>query len=567
MLRASSRLIGFVPAVLFAVFAALPAQAIDPLWTHNTQAPILASPQIADIDGDGFEDVILTTYGLEPNPYGSGWVHVLDRNGTPLTGWPFFSDFGPFPACACVGDVDGNPGVEVVALDWSRLHVLDASGNELPGWPRSIGGSWTPALADVDDDGDVEMIVPSGQLLHLLQEDGTEYPGWPVLAPDQIGSPAVGDIDGDGEVEIAAGTLQGPVGPDPFELYVWELDGSVKAGFPRATSGTCKAPPAMGDIDGDGVFEIVVPAYDDSNNDYIYVFDADGNDEPGWPQRAGRCRLSPPALADVDDDGQMEIFIGGGRVTSPLQSMLFAFEPDGTPLPGFPLSVPQGAQINAGPVVADLDGDPTLLEIVVKVQDYIYAYHSDGTPLAGFPYFLDDTGHTGTTSPTPAIGDLDDDGDAELVVCSTYDRMDLLDFEAQVDMNLAWWPSMKRDAQNTSFLGFDLSYVHEGRDRDGPVLVLRPCVPNPVPGGHEAWLPFSWTGSEERILSAARAIDVFDPAGRLIRRLPLDARSLQHGGIAWDGRDLGGRQAPAGVYLYRLAGREDARAQRIQVLR
>jgi hypothetical protein len=62
-------------------------------------------------------------------------------------------------------------------------------------------------------------------------------------------------------LEIAAGTYEGPVGPDPFEVYVWEIDGSVVGGFPVSTSGVVKAAVALGDVDADDEVEIVATAY------------------------------------------------------------------------------------------------------------------------------------------------------------------------------------------------------------------------------------------------------------------------------------------------------------------
>lgn len=555
--------------VIMTTAAALtsPAGALEPEWIFNTGAAMLSSPKFADVDGNGELDLILTTYGVPPSPYSSGWVHVLDKSGDQLPGWPFFTDYGPMPATACVGDVDGLPGVEILAGDWSRLHLLAPDGTELPGWPRPIGVNYTPALADVDGDGDMEMFVPSGSRLHALQVDGTELPGWPVSAPETIGAPAVGDLDGDGEVEIIAGTLRGPVGPDPFEVYVWELDGSVKPGFPKSTSGVCKAPPAVGDIDGDGVYEIVMPSYDTSNNDFLYVWDACGNLEPGWPRNAGRIRLSCPALVDIDGDDEMEILIGGGRVSSPLASMLFAFEPSGDAVPGFPVVIPEGAQINSGPVVADLDGDGSLLEIVVKVQNYIYAYHTDGTLVDGFPFALSDQGYSGTTSPTPAIADVDQDGDMELALCSCFSLVAFIDLEDPADPSLALWPTMKRDARNSSFVETSTAWVPPVAD-GGSVTLLMQNAPNPFRAGSTTWIPFHLGGARPGANSnAPTCIEILDPQGRLMRRITVGSGRRGCGRVAWDGRDRFGITVPSGVYLYRLAGCEQTGARTLRVLR
>ncbi|MCP4580146.1 MAG: VCBS repeat-containing protein, partial [candidate division Zixibacteria bacterium] len=291
----------------------LPLDVTD--WTYSIGASMLSSPRIADIDGDGVLDIICTTYGLPPNPYWSGIITILDIDSEPLPGWPITTG-GPIPASAAIGDVDNDGDMEIVVGDWSSMYVFNHDGTNYPGWPIGTGISESPALADLDGDNDLEIIYPSNSILYVRHHDGSYFEGFPVSAPEDIGSAAIGDIDNDGELEIVAGTLAGPVGPDPYEVYVWNTDGTVLEGFPVATSGTVKSTPALGDVDNDGMLEIVVAAYDTSNQDYLYCWDHEGNSEQGWPVRAGYCRLSSPALGDIDNDGDLEIFIGG-LMTSP----------------------------------------------------------------------------------------------------------------------------------------------------------------------------------------------------------------------------------------------------------
>ena len=68
-----------VPILAGFVFAAGTALAtITPTWTFSTDAPILSTPKMADLDGDGVKEIIVTTFSTNPdNPYESGYVHVL----------------------------------------------------------------------------------------------------------------------------------------------------------------------------------------------------------------------------------------------------------------------------------------------------------------------------------------------------------------------------------------------------------------------------------------------------------------------------------------------------------
>ena len=42
--------------------------------------------------------------------------------------------------------------------------------------------------------------------------------------------------------------------PESFEIYAWNIDGSVVEGFPFETCGVVKAAPAIGDLDNAVVF-------------------------------------------------------------------------------------------------------------------------------------------------------------------------------------------------------------------------------------------------------------------------------------------------------------------------
>jgi hypothetical protein len=516
-----------------------PHTAITPEWTIFTGAPMLSSPKTADLQGDGPREIILTTYAPGVDPYAYGQVFVLDADGNDLPGWPIQTP-GPIPATAAIGDLDNNGVSEIVVGCWDQMHVFQLDGSEMPGWPKTASVTQAAALEDLDGDGDLEILFPVSTGLYIFQHDGTFLPGWPRFAPDLMGSPALANLDGDPDLEIVAGTYQGPVGPETFEVYAWNLDGTVLDGFPVTTSGVNKVPPALGDIDNDGMVEIVIPSYHTSDLDYLYAFDGTGAAEPGWPVRGERIRLSPPSLADIDGDGDLEIFTAGADVIT-LDGYLYGFDHTGASLPSFPITLNR-SQVNSSPVVSNTHGSAEEFEVFVKNKDYFFGYHTDGSSILDFPFFLSDANHTGTTSPTPCLDDLDGDGDIEAIFAATFNQVAMVDFADAVDPGDLHWPTYKQDPQNRSYFEPSTS-SSVPQITAGAVDPLR-IWPNPASTSVRLAVDIGEGAPPE--------ISILDPSGRRVRSLSDGGSSV----ATWDGRDDNGRPVASGIYTILLGGHQ-----------
>lgn len=166
--------------------------------------------------------------------------------------------------------------------------------------------------------------------------------------------------------------------------------------------------PAVADLDGDGKPEVVAGAYT------IFLL----NGEDGTVQRSvdtqGSRVWSGIVVADLDADGNLEIVTaqGGGylNVLDHAGDLVWWRRPDGLDKELRGLSS------------YDLDGDGTL-EVVVtaavgsRVNTWVYEH--DGTVRTGWPQLSNDSGYAwGVFNDNAAVGDLDDDGTAEIVVPS-----------------------------------------------------------------------------------------------------------------------------------------------------
>jgi hypothetical protein len=98
-------------------------------------------------------------------------------------------------------------------------------------------------------------------------------------------------------------------------------------------------------------------------------------------------------VADIDGDGQLNVIVGSRN------RRLYAFSPDGSLTPGFPIDC--GDKIFSSPWVGDLDGDGRT-DIVVGANNGIHRICNIGKlGAAPWPMFRRDTGHTG------AVGNFD----------------------------------------------------------------------------------------------------------------------------------------------------------------
>ncbi len=109
-------------------------------------------------------------------------------------------------------------------------HQLSAwdtqTGSMLEGWPR-VMDDWqffsNPAIVDIDNDKNPEVIAGSaGYLVHGWNYQGVEPSGFPKYTMGWVlNSPAVGDIDGDGKFDVSAATRDG-------WIFAWKTDGNKK---------------------------------------------------------------------------------------------------------------------------------------------------------------------------------------------------------------------------------------------------------------------------------------------------------------------------------------------------
>ncbi len=207
---------------------------------------------------------------------------------------------------------------------------------------------------------------------------------------ERVNAPAV-------TVRVRVTDAEGRTGEMRRTFFV-RHDDDLLDGFPVDLGGSGESSPVLADLDGDGVYEIVVG----TASGEVLALRGDGTALDGWP-------VSTDPLADDHLDAA-------------------PWSEGGLPAP------PDG--IMATVAVGDLDGDGSP-EVVAATQfGGLYAWHADGTLVDGFPTwtvgrepdeFDDDHAYDQGYAAAPTLVDIDGNGTLEIVTLGLDSRMYVTD--------------------------------------------------------------------------------------------------------------------------------------------
>lgn len=414
---------------------------VMPGWPITMPAEIGASPSIGDVDGDGFPDVVVacgSTFDLN----GAGEVRAYRRNGTLI--WSFFpvdenEDGRPdgVVSTPAIGDVDGDGRNEVAFGSWDfNVYLLRGStGTPMPGFPPNPSGLghgirdsiWSsPALADLDGDGILEIVIgadthaegppinsPAGGAIHVFRLNGTELPGFPQYVNQTImSSPAVGDIDGDGSLDIVVGGGVFYTGAVGRQVYAWRSNGTFLPGWPVSTTGQVFTSPALADLTGDGIPEVIVSDEPDgSSGPFLYAFRGTGALHFKMQPKSYFSvtpNVGTPSVADVDGDGQVDILVAVNTEIAVVSRTGAQLTDPGPPFGDERPSYYTNTSIISGAVVTDLENDGVLDVIAASGEPFpsptdaaVYVWNPGPTGRAPWPMFRKDPQRRGF-GPGPA---------------------------------------------------------------------------------------------------------------------------------------------------------------------
>ncbi|MHB8789164.1 MAG: FG-GAP-like repeat-containing protein [Desulfobulbaceae bacterium] len=326
--------------------------AANPLDGAATVEPQYFGPAFTDIDGDGDFDVFLGeisgTVKYYENTGSKAAPTFVERTGgaNPLNGVAVQATlYAPSLARPALADIDGDGDIDAFVGDYfgSILAVRNNGTAITPSfaiWTDptiplggvDVGTLSAPTFVDIDGDGDLDAFIGeqysvkyfenigSRNTPKLVERTGAANPldGAAAVIYQYFG-PAFVDIDGDGDLDVFLGELYGTVkyyentGSKTAPTFVERTEGANPL---TGTVVSYLTRPAFADIDGDGDLDVFLGEY---YGTVRYYENTGSKNVPAFVERTGAANpfdgvavgmYSNPAMVDIDDDGDIDAFIG-----------------------------------------------------------------------------------------------------------------------------------------------------------------------------------------------------------------------------------------------------------------
>jgi hypothetical protein len=376
--------------------------------------PVGPQPQasaVADFDGDGRPDLVVTNFQAQPK--GGYLVSVfLNQGGAFFARTDYAVDPGPIAVVAGDLNGDGAPDLAVAAYNGQAVDVLLNDGRGAFGASTKYVIANQPAdLALVGPAGTPNIVVVdeySAVLRTMGNLGGGTFSANPMAGGMATGkSPsavAVGDVDGDGVADMAVANT-GESSVSVFRSRAGRLD---------LTTGVGPTSVAIADLNGDGKLDLVAS---DGGNYAVRVFLNPGNGAfgAGVPySTAGRVRHI--AVADFDEDGHPDIATSNDVEGYPLNVLLNKGDATFGTATGHASSddPPYGTSV----VAADFRGRGHAdIALVQQTANTVYLYVNEGKGQFAIPPVVG----TGTGPVAIVTGDLNGDGAPDLVTANAQD--------------------------------------------------------------------------------------------------------------------------------------------------
>ena len=542
-------------------------------------------PNYGDFDGDGQNEIVVGT---------DEGVNFYNLDGTPkTTGIP---DIVPghylVPPVVCDLDDDSTDDLVLMKELLNTLYTIPSSGeifdtvfyNE-PNTSRysAIKESLFPLVfaIDLDSDGHDEILYKPGRLTSAGDEDlvvispyRTEESCFPLDLECAVVQAA--DLDGDSLCEIYTGSVDG-------RIRKFNLCGEVIEQLNLGNDIWQFSPTGMTAVDysGDGLLDLAVMGYIRLHAlDVGYVmFALDGNFRVIDKQvlTMGIPSVLDPSMAvfgDIDGDYDLETIVSFHDAN---YGYVSAWHSDRTPVvPNQPIGGLLGKTLHPGmcamPLLVDVDGNGVAEALCPTVRDLfgtfprqrVEVFNSMGGSVPGWPLFVAPHSQEQLTRPNvPVYGDLDSDGDMDMIMITPNDELVFTSFD-----QIPWDPKKSpcpmwrynRKLNNVVPTYKDIS-VDVDEDPVG--------VPSAFMSAQNFPNPFNLSTVIEYNLprSGEVGIAIYNILGQTISSHSLPLQRAGRHRFSWEAVRSNGAPLPSGIYFYKVSSNNMAVSGKMMLLK
>lgn len=272
-------------------------------------------PAVGDLDGDGFPEIVYTIGKLPDSTIteeawdGARWRDVRSTcaltelyvcNGqtgevlaqTGLIGvhygvvgttkhwircWtPVLADLDVLDYAASPSYEDGR--MEIVLTGWSSRSTTQQNWPSWPYWYHPSGERWTTLVICYDDEEEQPLQLRAAAWAGYANHEPIGEP------PDRYLVPAVGDMDGDGMKEIVSSSrdVVWIRTYDPSS-QILSVDARVeRPNWPSEGECFCCLGPTLADLENNGTLRAMIPHNDGQDQTVVYAYDISGNTLGNW---------------------------------------------------------------------------------------------------------------------------------------------------------------------------------------------------------------------------------------------------------------------------------------------
>ena len=279
----------------------------DMTFGRERSTPIQGNPQglaIGDLDLDGHPDAL----GFSSGTPTTRWTAI--SQGTTFAP-PSYDTYSPITNSVALGALDADANLDLITAveDSIRIHIGLGGGDFGPPsafavGPRLVG----PQLVDLDHDGALDLVVGSNSASTLWvlmgQGDGSFDAPSPLTLPSPGGA-AIVRIDADTYADLA--TRSSGV----ISLFRNRGDGTFD---PRIDVPTTSTAGGFGDLNGDGLTDLVTTGPSNSEWSQVLLGNGDGSFTALPSQHIGLVGLNayPAYIQDLDGDGRADVAFWAG---------------------------------------------------------------------------------------------------------------------------------------------------------------------------------------------------------------------------------------------------------------